>query len=198
MDVVVNTPAIVTYQTPDGATDQHPQGYVRNAARTLVFTVPLTHAGDGMYTGFFTPTVAGLYTCTVIDYTDGGHSTPSDTYGNSSDTYRVLESQAQSQHGLRMSTVYNPGSGEQQIIAWLEIDGLRALGTRNLAVIIKDPGGGTAWDGGVASPNSDGVFSIAYALSLTPNQNYYIVVSITDADGNVWTSQQPFFTVAFT
>ena len=93
-----------------------------------------------------------------------------------------------------MSTVYNTITGNNDLIAWAEKNGQRVVGSDCL-VTVKDEGGTTLWTDTLATPNSDGVFVFSEATSsFQVFKNYYVVIKIT-VDGQVRTSQKPFFTV---
>jgi len=94
----------------------------------------------------------------------------------------------------QMSTVYNTITGNHELMAWAEKNGLRVAGT-DCTVTVKDSGGATIWTDTEPSPNADGIFVFSEATSsFQVFNNYYVVITIT-VDGGAKTSQKTFFTV---
>jgi hypothetical protein len=83
----IGTPAELQIQLYDGASTKGPRAYVRNSVNALVATVDLTHAGQGNYTGFFTPSAAGYYVASFTVFTDLTHTVEDMGYSRDSDIY---------------------------------------------------------------------------------------------------------------
>lgn len=118
-----------------------------------------------------------------LDALISSRATPLDITNNSSHQYNIIT-----------STTFKNISGDQEVIVWIDKDGARVTSAINCNVNIKNSSGISIWGTTLASPNSDGVFKFTNAVTLAPDENYYIVVSIT-VGAQVYTTQKPFFTV---
>ena len=86
-DVGVSTP--LELMLFDGATTKAVRVRIRTTSGTLVASVNLTHIGDGLYTGSWTPAVAGYYHAVYIAYTNSTYLTEDFTYTRTTEPYRV-------------------------------------------------------------------------------------------------------------
>jgi hypothetical protein len=72
-DVGTNTPLeLMLY---DGDSTRAVRVTIRRTDGTFVTTVNLSHVGEGLYTGLWSPATIGYYHANYIVYTDGSYST---------------------------------------------------------------------------------------------------------------------------
>lgn len=98
------------------------------------------------------------------------------------------------QYVNRMTTTFNPGSGVQEVLVWSEKDGMRAVSTSNCSIMVTDALGVVKWNQSSSTPNADGVYRFVNPIVVSPDSNYYIVMSIK-VDGQFKVSQQAFITI---
>ena len=94
-----------------------------------------------------------------------------------------------------MTTVFNEGLGQQELLVWATKNGVRVAGASDADVTIKTATGTTIWSDTLASPSADGIFRFLETglAPLVINANYYITVTIT-VDGSPRTVTAPFIT----
>jgi hypothetical protein len=95
----------------------------------------------------------------------------------------------------RMSTTLNSTDGTQEVIVWLEKDGVPFLTASNARIKVKSTEGDTLWEANLASPNADGVF--AFSMTFTPpdaDRNYYVETVISDGTSD-FSGRSAFITV---
>lgn len=73
----------------DGAVGKGVRVWVRTTAGILVTTSTLTHIGEGLYTGMWTPPANGYYHANFVVYKDTSYSEEDITYSRLSETYTV-------------------------------------------------------------------------------------------------------------
>lgn len=81
----------------------------------------------------------------------------------------------------RMSTTLNSTDGTQEVIVWLEKNGVPFLSASNARIKIKSTEGDLLWEANLASPNTDGVF--AFSMTFVPpdaDRSYYVEMLISD------------------
>jgi hypothetical protein len=98
------------------------------------------------------------------------------------------------QYTNRMTTTFNPGSSMQEVLVWAEKDGQRVLAASSCQITVNDSMGTVKWVQSTTAPSPDGVFRFINPVVVTPDANYYAIMSII-VDGMVRTSHQAFITV---
>jgi hypothetical protein len=98
------------------------------------------------------------------------------------------------QYTNRMTTTFNPGSSMQEVLVWAEKDGQRILAATDCQITVKDSMGTVKWVQSTTAPGPDGVFRFINPVVVTPDANYYAIMSII-VDGAVRTAHQAFITV---
>jgi len=87
-DIGTATPLELSFT--DGASTKAARAYVRTTLGAAVATIPLTHVGDGVYSGSWTPLVVGYFNVVYIIYTDGTYVVEDPSYRRAYETIRVF------------------------------------------------------------------------------------------------------------
>ena len=103
-----------------------------------------------------------------------------------------IEDLAKTVYINRMTTVVIGAS--QEMLVWPDRDGQMVTGGSNCNVTVKDSNGIKKWTSSSSTPNADGIFRFINPITVSPNQNFYVIIEI-EVDGKVRTSTQTFFTV---
>lgn len=85
----VGVPAPLELIAFDGNPSKWVRATVRNSAGGLFTTVNLSHVGEGLYTGFWTPPALGYYYVNYIVYKDSGYLHEDPLYTRVTQLYRV-------------------------------------------------------------------------------------------------------------
>jgi hypothetical protein len=86
-DVGVSTP--LELMLFDGATSKGVLARIRTTAGVEVASVVLTHIGDGLYTGSWTPSIAGFYHASFIVYVDTDMAIEDRIYSRTTQVYKI-------------------------------------------------------------------------------------------------------------
>lgn len=75
----------------DGAPGKGVRVYIRSTSGTLISTLTLSHIGEGLYTGVWTPASIGYYHANYVVYTDPSCTTEDILYSRTTEPYKVSE-----------------------------------------------------------------------------------------------------------
>jgi len=159
---------------------------------TIVSSVLLPFRADGLYDNFdYTMPDVDLVTA-YFDVFESDGVTPS-AYRRSEEIFAIEKTSPQ--YTCRMSTSFNPVSGAQEMLTWIEKDGILVEDPESCTVTVYNADGDEMWTDTTTDITSEGVFQFDHEAAIfSSDSNYYVIIDI-DVNSVTKRTLQPFITM---
>jgi hypothetical protein len=206
------TPFLLDLQLYDGFAGAFVLANVRSSSGTIFMQAPLSHVGKGLYTYAATIASIGSYTVQYVVYSDAGFTSEDLKYIVSEEQIKIqapvssqssvdaisvqitnLASELETLVGsieiqlenssINMTTGVITATKTQEILAWLEVNGVIIMDPVSCSITLKDGSGFVVYNFGLnATPLANGFFRFTQPnadVSLGKGQTYLAVIDIT-------------------